>query len=230
MATTGHTKVVLDLGCGAHKKPGAIGIDAAPAPGVDIVLDFERDALPFEDGSVDRIFSSHCLEHLRDPIPLFREMSRVRVEGGAVEIWVPFVFSNDAFMIDHVGLLSEEQFIQIGWKFPDHWEPKLGARWILDKLVYSVPSWTQRDLRVRGIDLDFAVRHLQNVVIELGVLLTVSRRSAEQVPYREPTRILAGTRDEATWVPLRETQLRLRAYRVAQQVVHKLRRRHLLGR
>lgn len=226
MATTGPTTpIALDLGCGANKKPGTIGIDAAPAPGVDVVLDLEHDALPFEDASVACIFSSHCLEHLHDPLPLFREMSRVLVDGGAVEIWLPFAFSNDAFMIDHVGLLSEEQFMQIGWKFTDLWEPRLGARWILDRFVYSVPPWVQRDLRVRGMDLDFAVRHLHNVATELGVLLNVTRRPVGEVPYREATRVIAATRDPATWAPLRETQLRIRAYRVAQRALHTVRAR-----
>ena len=46
----------IDIGCGASKKPGHTGIDKAAAPGVDLVVDFERERLPFDDGTVEAIY------------------------------------------------------------------------------------------------------------------------------------------------------------------------------
>lgn len=218
-------KIALDLGCGTSKKPGTVGIDMVPTPAVDIVLDFEHEPLPFEDASVASIFSSHCIEHLREPVPLFTEISRVMVDGGSVEIWIPFVFSDGAFLFDHVGLLSEEQFLHIGWTFPDVWAPRLGARWILETFVYSVPSPVQRELRVRGVDLAFAVRHFHNVVNEIGIRFSVTRRSEQEIPFREPRRLVGETRDQATWRALQATQTRIRTYRLAQKIITELRRR-----
>jgi predicted SAM-dependent methyltransferase len=59
--------LILDIGCGAHKQPGTIGIDRRPVPGVDVVCDFER-GLPFRDGSVEAAYSIHSIEHMRDLI------------------------------------------------------------------------------------------------------------------------------------------------------------------
>ncbi len=48
--------VILDIGCGAHKQPGTIGVDRRRLPGVDVVCDFEH-GLPFRDSSVDGAYS-----------------------------------------------------------------------------------------------------------------------------------------------------------------------------
>lgn len=54
----------LDLGCGGRKQPGFVGVDQYPMDGVDVVLDLGAERWPWEDSSVDEIFSSHFLEHL----------------------------------------------------------------------------------------------------------------------------------------------------------------------
>jgi hypothetical protein len=41
----------LDIGCGAHKHPGELGVDRRSLPGVAVVCDFEQ-GLPFKEGSV----------------------------------------------------------------------------------------------------------------------------------------------------------------------------------
>lgn len=63
----------IDLGCGPKKKEGSFGIDSVPNPGVDCVLNIAKNRLPFEDGTIDYIFTSHCLEHLNCSIHTFRE-------------------------------------------------------------------------------------------------------------------------------------------------------------
>ncbi|MCZ7577680.1 MAG: hypothetical protein M5U18_11795 [Dehalococcoidia bacterium] len=42
MATPTSHRVVIDLGCGFRKKPGAIGFDIARIPGVDVICDVMR--------------------------------------------------------------------------------------------------------------------------------------------------------------------------------------------
>lgn len=56
--------MILDIGCGRKKIPGAIGIDFSPLSDADVSLDLNRDRLPFNDSSVDFVYSSHTLEHL----------------------------------------------------------------------------------------------------------------------------------------------------------------------
>src|SRR6202040_2711393 len=69
--------VRIDVGCGTSKKPGCIGIDLLPAPGVDHVLDILKEDLPFQNRSVDYIFSSHFVEHISPPNRVWQEFSRV---------------------------------------------------------------------------------------------------------------------------------------------------------
>ncbi len=60
---------VLDIGCGAYKQPGTIGVDQRRVPGVDLVTDFER-GLPFRDNSIAGVYSIHSVEHVRCCAPL----------------------------------------------------------------------------------------------------------------------------------------------------------------
>lgn len=41
-------KVILDVGCGPNKTPGAVGIDALPLEGVDVVHNLNQFPYPFE--------------------------------------------------------------------------------------------------------------------------------------------------------------------------------------
>ena len=55
----------LDLGCGPHKEDGYVGVDITQ---VGTKADIQHDLLqfpwPFEDSSVDELFSSHFFEHV----------------------------------------------------------------------------------------------------------------------------------------------------------------------
>lgn len=53
----------LDLGCGASKR-GDIGIDIAPAPGVNHVLRLGFDKIPYPDNHFDHVWMIHAIEHI----------------------------------------------------------------------------------------------------------------------------------------------------------------------
>src|ERR1700730_9732571 len=96
--TSGVTPNKVELGCGLNKRPGFFGIDIARAAGVDLVLDIEREALPFPDSSIDYLYSSHTFEHLAAPgapIQTLREIVRIGKHGGDLEIWTPYGKSDD---------------------------------------------------------------------------------------------------------------------------------------
>mgnify|MGYP001608609104 CR=1 FL=1 len=80
----------LDLGCGTAKQMGYIGLDHYPFPGVNIVRDLRR-GLPFDDDSIDSIYSAHCFEHFagEDLIFLIEECWRVSKPGAEWTIIVP---------------------------------------------------------------------------------------------------------------------------------------------
>jgi SAM-dependent methyltransferase len=108
---------LLDLGCGRGEFLGAFadlgmdvaGVDASPlapklAPGRDVrVADMERDALPFEPGSFDFVFSKSVIEHMRDPMGLFSMAMTALRPGGIAVIMTPSWQHNcwGPFYIDH---------------------------------------------------------------------------------------------------------------------------------
>jgi SAM-dependent methyltransferase len=82
---------VLDIGFrgGVHDASpiveGAVGVDI-DFPGYD------GRTLPFPAESQDAVYSSHCLEHVEDPITAIREWHRVIKTGGHVITVVPHAF------------------------------------------------------------------------------------------------------------------------------------------
>lgn len=78
----------LNIGCGPDKKDGYINIDYDSTFNPDIVRDIEK-GLPFDDNSVDEIFCSHVLEHVKDLIFVMNEFWRVLKSGGKLFILVP---------------------------------------------------------------------------------------------------------------------------------------------
>ncbi|MFX0059066.1 MAG: methyltransferase domain-containing protein, partial [Candidatus Heimdallarchaeota archaeon] len=84
-------KKILDVGCGTDKEPGAIGIDIANLPGVDIVQDLN--VFPWgelEDESFDEIYMKDTIEHLDDPVGVMRECYRLLKDGGKLYVRVTY--------------------------------------------------------------------------------------------------------------------------------------------
>ncbi|MCL4324131.1 MAG: class I SAM-dependent methyltransferase [Candidatus Thermoplasmatota archaeon] len=88
---------VLDLGCGASKEPGALGLDVAHVPGVDLQCDLFG-GIPIRDHSVDLVWAHQFLEHVphrlgsRTDDGLFEvlgEVHRILRKGGLLRLDVP---------------------------------------------------------------------------------------------------------------------------------------------
>lgn len=81
---------IVDLGCGRNKHPEAtVGVDSREDTDADIVTDITT-GLPFETGSVERIYAFDVLEHISDGlVNLVREVHRVLKPGGEFVVRVP---------------------------------------------------------------------------------------------------------------------------------------------
>lgn len=64
----------LDLACGQNKQEGFFGIDVQPTDDTDLVLDLLRFPWPFDDDSVEEVYSSHWVEHIPHWRPWFGEI------------------------------------------------------------------------------------------------------------------------------------------------------------
>lgn len=102
----------IDLGCGNNKGEGYIGVDKYPYHCVDVVRDIDLHGLPFDDSSVDEVYTSHFLEHCQDLVFVMNEIHRVLRPGGRVTIIVPNIKHPGAFRDPtHVRFFNEESFL-----------------------------------------------------------------------------------------------------------------------
>lgn len=98
MARTGtDSGLVLNLGCGRRRIPGALGVDCVALPEVDQVVDLERFPWPFADDSVARIYAYHWLEHVPDFLGTLAEIQRVCRAGARLHVEAPHYSCVGAF-------------------------------------------------------------------------------------------------------------------------------------
>jgi SAM-dependent methyltransferase len=162
-------EVKIDLGCGNARREGYIGLDYVEGEQVDHVLDLTKEPYPFDDRSVDAVFSAHFLEHIEEPNHVFSEIGRICKDGAAIEFWTPYAFSNEAFVYGHTHFLTEEDWLHFCVSHRDLFMGMLGGRWQLRKIVYSIPPENVAQLEREGVGLDFAVKYFKGVVREFGV-------------------------------------------------------------
>ena len=91
----------LDLGCGRNcykavdkdgKEEKFTGVDSSPNEGGDVGHDLTIFPFPFEDESIDEIYSSHFLEHLDGPIrgKFMDECYRIMKTGTKMRVVHPY--------------------------------------------------------------------------------------------------------------------------------------------
>jgi len=129
----------LDLGCGDKCRAGYIGVDYLDIDGV-VKCNLEKDQWCFEDNSVERIFSSHCLEHISNVKFFLGELVRVCKPDAEVEIWTPHWTSPMAMCYGHKVVWSENQWRQIAEEFIDAWFDKSKGYLKLITFMYSKPQ------------------------------------------------------------------------------------------
>jgi|WetSurSiteA1Bulk_404760.scaffolds.fasta_scaffold81403_3 SAM-dependent methyltransferase len=81
----------LNLACGQKTLPDYVNIDKYPLNTGVIVHDLLT-GIPYEDNSIEEIYVSHFLEHLKvrhEAIPFLRECNRVLIPGGNLIIVTP---------------------------------------------------------------------------------------------------------------------------------------------
>ena len=80
-----------------HKMPGAVGLDIVDLPGVDVVVDLERESIPFPDNSFEIVYAYHVLEHITKLSDVLAELHRVCRPGASIKIVVPYFTCVGAF-------------------------------------------------------------------------------------------------------------------------------------
>lgn len=124
---------ILDIGCGASKLLGSVGMDCLSLDGVDIVHNLDNFPWPIESNSVNKSYLVHSISHLSDIKKTMIELYRITAPGGEVEIVAPH-FSSDNFFTDpthkfSLGIRSMDYFCKNG---------KLSYRYIKSEVQFEL--------------------------------------------------------------------------------------------
>jgi SAM-dependent methyltransferase len=82
-------RLILDVGCGLNKFPGAIGLDVNPRGRADVIADLDRFPYPFGDATFAEVRAIHVIEHVAQPIAMLEEFHRLLVPGGRAVVVTP---------------------------------------------------------------------------------------------------------------------------------------------
>ncbi len=81
---------IVDLGAGGRRiTPRTVCLDFLALGSTDVIGDVER--LPFGDASVDLVYATGLLEHVRDERAVLAEAERILRPGGLVHVEAPFL-------------------------------------------------------------------------------------------------------------------------------------------
>jgi SAM-dependent methyltransferase len=86
---------ILDVGCGANKFEGAIGLDNNRRTAADVIHDLGVVPYPFPDDEFDLIVSRHVIEHVPDVMAFVGELYRITRHGGRIRLVTPHYTNPD---------------------------------------------------------------------------------------------------------------------------------------
>lgn len=169
----------LNLGSGRRVLEGYVNVDIVQLEGVDQVVDLFQFPWPWEDGSVDEIYSRHFFEHVPGKLRMkfMDECYRVLAPEGKMTFIVPYYASVWAIQdpTHEWPPIAEASF----WYFNKAWreDQKLehyDAKCDFDFRIGFMPANTAKYKLAEMEEKDAidAINHCINVVTELQVELT----------------------------------------------------------
>ena len=102
--------VCVNIDAGLATIPGFFNVEVTGKGECNIV--FGKEKLPFEDDSVDLIFSYHALEHIPDYLSAMAEIHRVLKHGGHLLLGLPYVTLTEYHLVNpyHLHNFNEHSF------------------------------------------------------------------------------------------------------------------------
>ena len=177
---------ILDLGCGAAKEKGAIGIDIIPLDGVDIIADLANARevpYPFADNSFDAFYFNDVIEHFPDTIATMEEVYRLARPDARVFIRVVnWNCHYTAMDPTHVKAFTEKSFDffgkRVGRSYYTH------ARFDVVRVDYIYHGLAQKHLRSKRL-MKLLSFYLNNILQGLNFEL----RAVKNI---DPTQVLTA--------------------------------------
>jgi SAM-dependent methyltransferase len=126
----------IEIGGGTTPRgDGFINLDCLQC--ADIHINLETDPLPFDDDSVDEVYSAHCLEHVNNAVGVLVEVLRVCKLGAFVELRFPHWLHPMASCSGHVHVLSDRQ-VEIWCKQSGMFWPGLKRFELVSPIHYQI--------------------------------------------------------------------------------------------
>jgi len=200
--------IKLNIGAAITRIPGFVNIDISSV--AELSLDLNKDPLPFENDSVDLVFSYHTLEHVEHYIFALGEIHRVLRHGGRFLLGVPYVTSTE---LNLVNPYHKQHFSERSFDFFDATRAKGGAgeeNAVLFRKVFHrfhhcgmfhilpppLKTWSRRHLFnvVKKIDFGLVAIKDRSMPIEVSRDLVRSMQTEFQecmdarVPYNQDSR------------------------------------------
>lgn len=180
------TNRLLDVGCSAafflklarDRKWDVHGVEVS-----DFGVKFSREQLNvpvfqgflqdahFPDATFDAAFSSHVIEHVRDPLSLLREMKRVLRPGGALVTVLPTQFASPSY--------------------------RFFGKWTGEGPPRHVSYFTKRLFETSLNNLGFSIRYSRQNV-ELQKILSILLRRNDRAGGRDPAQSSVPTQESST--------------------------------
>src|SRR4030042_5136649 len=154
----------LNLGCGHNKLEVFVNIDKFGENNPDLLFDLEcTKQLPLPDNTVEFVFGSNIIEHIRNISALFRELYRVCKPNARLTFITPYATSDDAFeSLDHCRLLNENSWMYLDKITND------GCAWMIDydfrvieTILVPYPEF------LNDPEIEFKRKHWRNVIREM---------------------------------------------------------------
>lgn len=186
--------IKLDIGCGTRKQQGFIGIDAIAFEGVDMVMDVRTTPWPFEDNSVDEIYTSHFVEHLTGPerISFFNEAHRVLKPKSKLSVVAPS-WSHDRAYGDPTHCwppISSWTFFYLDKNWRDVNAPHVGYTCNFEFQI--IGSFDPNDIfvafRTAEVKMTMMARNI-NVTTDVIAHLTKREPIIQQPPVEQPNQV-----------------------------------------
>ena len=143
----------LNIGSGYKRIDGFTNVDCVQTGVTDVVIDIEKEKLPYEDNSVDEIYCYETLEHLSDIIFPMNEMWRVLKTGGILKGKVPGTWSGAVADPTHKRIFVPESFDYFTGVNPNH--PDQPAR--PKDANYGIKPWHKINVD-KGINFELSPR------------------------------------------------------------------------
>ncbi len=159
----------LNIGAGVSCLPDFINVDISTR--ADVTIDLNREPLPFDDDSVDLVFTYHCLEHLENYLFALGEIHRVLTHNGRLLVGVPYVTLTEYNLVNPY---HRQNFNEYSFDFFEPGKLKDSAaeeNQILFKKVFHRFHYLPEFARESPDRQQWARRHLFNVVrsIDFGL-------------------------------------------------------------